>query len=126
MDEPIIDQNIKHEQKRTILLKFINGILLNIQGDKYKEITDLKDFKAINRTLIISKENDECFEKMKDELFKVFDRKAMGYYRRAKLQHYILTFLRYACADIGLKFSVKKKTVTVKCYTESHYFYTII
>lgn len=121
--EPIIVN--KNTEQYKVLLKFLNKILLSI--DK-PEITDLLEFKNIDRKLIISKKN--IYDEMEEELYTHFDRKACNWYARTQVKHFILTFLRNTISIIGYEFTFIKKDVRDNIgninYRKTHIFYSII
>lgn len=107
-DNKIVDKN---SSKYKTLLKFLNKILINLNK---KTINDLYDFKGIDRNDLIKDINIETFNKMEKEIFSAFDKQTCGWYRRKKTNNYILTFLRYACNDLNLKFTYNRKDIFEK------------
>ena len=51
---------------------------------------------------------------MANEIFQHFDKKKMVWYKRNTFQHYILTFLRHMCTDLGYSFSNVKKDINTQ------------
>lgn len=105
-----------------ILLKFINCILTNLNKSSIIKLTEFID---IDRQDIIKPINNDSFEKMEDEIFKYFDKMKAGWYRRKTTKGYVLSFLRYACRDIGYDFSYIQKNRQKKGDIKSHLFYSI-
>ena len=119
-----VDMN---SDKYKITLKFVNKLLENIG---YKKINDLTEFKNINRDDIIKNKNKKSLDAMEKEFLKYFDKSDIGWYRKASVDYYILTFLRSVCRCIGLKFNFDKKDISEeidgKKYRRTHIYYTII
>lgn len=110
------------DPKCIVLLKLINCILNNLNKPMIKKLTE---FINVDRDDIIKKVNFTSFERMENEIFQYFDKKKSGWYRRNKVEYYILTFLRYACDDIGYNFIYVHKTRQKDSINKTHYFYTI-
>lgn len=108
--------------KYKMALKFVNRILKNLGKE---EIDKLTDFKNIDRLDIIKEENAKLVEEMTDDIFTCFDKVTCRYYRRGKIQHYILTLLRFMCKGIGYDFTFKKKEIQTNGVRNSHYFYSV-
>lgn len=108
--KPNKDNVDKNSDNYKIALQFINKILENIGKTK---ITDLTEFKDINRDDIITETNKNTFIGMQKELFKYFNKKKCGWYQRKQVQHYILTFLRKMCKELHLSFKYITKDITV-------------
>ena len=115
----------KTTDKYNLLLKFTNAILNNIDGKS--QITDLTEFVNISREDVIKDANEKMLDKMEEELFKIFDKYKIGYYRRT--ENSVLSYLRGMCRDIGLSLIITKKEVCEKIngrvYRRTGYFYTI-
>jgi len=103
----IIETDVNSPKYKT-LLKLLNSILTNIGKPN---IASIRDFQNIDRNDIIKKDNLEIFADTEDEIFKVFSKTVCGWYRRNLTKYYILTFIRYACKDINLKFAYKRKDI---------------
>lgn len=112
--------------KYKVALKFINMILANLGKPA---ITTLTEFTNIDREDIIKEVNKQSFDAMQGELFSYFDKVAMGWYRRNKVNNYILTFLRNMCDDLGLEFAYEQKDITrlidEKSFRSTFMFYLI-
>lgn len=125
MDLSCDNTNLNNE-KYKVALKIINKILANLGKD---EIDDLKKFIDIDRDLIIKDINTKSFWNMEDEIFEQFDKAKCGWYRRKITRNYILTFLRYMCSDLSLKFTYEQveKTTTINGtnYRKSYMMYSI-
>lgn len=104
-------------------LKFINKMLENLNKPA---ITDLTQFKNIDRIDVINKKNEDLFDEMKDELFKVFDKKKCGWYARKAVRNYLLTFLRHMVNELGLEITYRHTNTAKNNFTKSHLMYTII
>ena len=115
----------KNTDKYKLLLEFINKLLNNIDKDP---ITDLTDFKDIDRLDIIQKKNKIILDKMTLRLFKVFDKSKTGYCRNTDA--IVLNCLRGLCKQTGLILKNKKKDVfdviNGKSYRSTHYTYSIL
>lgn len=120
--EKTINKINDSDTKYQVLLKFVNCILNNLNRPTIIKLTEFAD---IDRQDIIRNENNECLNKMEREIFKYFDKKKSGWYRRNIVEHYILTFLRYACDDIGYDFTYIHKTRQKDSINKTHLFYTI-
>ncbi|ARF09926.1 hypothetical protein Indivirus_5_49 [Indivirus ILV1] len=86
----------KDDNKYKVALKLINKILVNIGKD---EINDLTDFKDIDREDIIKDVNKEALTGMEKELFPLFNKDKVGYYR--KTNAIVLNCLRGMMKEIG-------------------------
>src|SRR5438477_7069284 len=73
-----LDNEIEKE-KYNIALEFINKILNNINKPKIKELTE---FTNIDREDIIKEINIGTLKEMENEIFKFFNKKKCGYYRK--------------------------------------------
>jgi hypothetical protein len=118
---PIVKKTIPKDERYMVFLKFVNKILVNIGKE---EITDLYDFKNINRLLIIKKENLETLEQMKDELFKHFNKDKSGYYYNSESK--VLNIMRRICKQLSLTLQKKQMSKIVNRKVETHYLYTIV
>jgi len=116
-----VDKNInKTTDKYKVLLKFVNKILFNIGKEN---IVDLIEFKNIDRNDIAKNSNNKVLKRMSNSIFKHFNKKKCGYYR--KTDNKALNCLRGMCKEIGLELRVKKHTKTVNCKVVSEYLYNI-
>ncbi|AYV83773.1 MAG: hypothetical protein Hyperionvirus11_46 [Hyperionvirus sp.] len=112
------------------LLKLLNGILLNINKQTIKTI---EEFASIDREDIIQDKNYIYLLEIQKDLFKKgrFTKTSTAWSRhtKSKTTNYIMTFLRYACAQIGYEFNYVKKDkcdiVSGKSYRRTHYLYSI-
>ena len=111
----------KTTEKYKLLLKYVNGILKNMNKD---EIDDLIDFQNIDRTYIIKKENIDLLNKLAPDLFKCFNKDKCGYYRKTK--NIALNCLRGMCKEIGLTLKYKTRNVLKDHYMETFSQYHII
>jgi hypothetical protein len=71
------DDDLLIEEKNTLILKYVNGLLKNAGKN---EIDDLTEFKNIDRSDIVLEDNVKHLETMAKELFKLFDRNKCRYY----------------------------------------------
>ena len=114
----------KNSEKYKLALKLVNMILVNIGKT---EIDDLTKFVDIDRKDIIKDINKIEFEKMTNEIFKQYDKKQCGYYR--KTDTFILNCLRCMLKDIGFNFEKQQKDITSTIngdnYRKTHTFYSI-
>lgn len=118
--------NIKvFNKKKEVMLKLLNRI-----RESGNDITELTDFKNINRDDIIKDETIKKFDEMEKELFEYFDRTKCGWYRRKRIKVYILTFLRYCCKDLGYQFKSSQKEIIEKInnknFRHTDVYYSII
>lgn len=117
-----------NDPRYVLLLKIVNSILTNIGKSN---ITNLLQFRDIDRADIVKKENNDLVMSMEKELFQYFNKFSCGYYRKDKTDNFVLTFLRGACEDIGFKFEYNKKYIretisnTNVKISKTHYFYFI-
>lgn len=114
-----------NKKKLKIALKFVNKILTNLGKD---EITELTDFKGIDRLDIIKPENKQVALDMEDEIFKVFSKSKCGYYTRNKVKNFILTLLRGMASELGYIFESSQADVSVvingENFRKTHMFYS--
>ena len=94
----------KDSDKYIVCLKFINKILVNLTKP---EIDDLVKFIDIDREDIIKDVNKKSLVDMEKELFKQFDKKKCGYYR--KTDALVLNCLRGMMKEIGYEMAKKQK-----------------
>lgn len=104
-----------------ILLELVNGILKNLNKEK---ITDLTDFKNINRLDIIRKDNTILLDEMSDRIFKHYTKAAVPYHRKSP--NITLNCLRGMCKVIGLKFQKTQKAKSIKSKIITQFFYSIV
>lgn len=129
-NNPIKLKEIKAIDKTTdkykILLKLLNAILINMNKPI---ITDIKDFKDIDRDDINKDINKHAFANMEDEIYKYYNKSASGWYQRKSIKYFVVSFLKYASGDIGANFNSKRKdinmTINNKRMRTTHMFYTI-
>lgn len=110
----------KTTAKYKILLRYVNGILKNINVNT---INDLTEFKNIDRLDIIKKENIDLLDSLAPSLFKQFNKDKCGYYRKTK--NIALNCLRGMCKEIGLQLVKKQFTKSVKSKNITHLSYSI-
>jgi len=122
ISEKIVD---KSSLKYKVLLKYVNAILLNVTGKS--QITDLTNFKDIDREDIIKEINKKVLIDMEQDLFKHYDKIRCGFYRKTKGMP--LNCLRCMCKELGLLLTFTKKDVCEKVndkhYRRTKYFYRI-
>lgn len=115
----------KDSDKYKIALKLINHILTNIGKD---EVDDLTKFKDIDREDIIKEVNKESLVAMEGELFPLFNKNKVGYYRVGG-NSYVLNCLRGLVKDIGYEMNYKQKDkseiMNGKSFRRKHFFYYI-
>jgi len=100
------DNTDKTTDKYKVLLKFVNKILANIGKI---QITDLREFKEIRREDLIKDVCVKIYNDMEYELFECFDKKKCSWYTRKSVRYYVITFLRSAAKDVGLKLKLHEK-----------------
>lgn len=114
----------KDSDKYKIVLKLINKILKNMGKD---EIDDITKFTDIDREDIIKEANIKALNDMDGELFKHFNKKNCGYYR--KTDALVLNCLRGMMKEAGFKLAKKQKGVCKeidgKKYERTHMIYSI-
>ena len=108
-------------EKYKLLLKYVNGILKNINKNN---IDDLYDFKDIDRLDIIKKENIKLLDTMAPILFKHFNKDKCGYYRKTK--NIALNCLRGMCKELGVELKKRQFTKSIKSRNITHLAYSII
>ena len=113
----------KTSAKYQLVLKFVNTILTNMGKPN---ITDLTQFKDIDRDDILNEKNKEYYEEHEKEYLDNFGKEATGYYRRKTTKNYILTFFRGIVDDVGLELIVSHKNIIVKTKIRTHMIYSII
>ena len=96
----------KDSEKYKVALKLVNKILVNLGKD---EITDLTDFKDIDREDIIKDVNKKALDGLAKELFKHYDKKKSGYYR--KTDALVLNCLRCLMKEAGFEFTYQQKDI---------------
>lgn len=123
IDNVKINNNVidKTTDKYKVLLKFTNRILENIGKS---QITDMTEFKNIDRIDIVKDANKQILLSMENELFKMFDKKKCGYY--TKSNNIVLNVFKRMCKDIGLSWHIHKTSLSKNNYVKYHSFYTII
>ena len=94
----------KDSDKYKVALKLVNKILINLGKD---EIDDLTNFKDIDREDIIKDVNKQALDGLAKEIFKHYDKKKCGYYR--KTDALVLNVLRGMMKDTGFKLSKKQE-----------------
>ena len=112
-------------EKYKVTLKLINKILQNIGKE---QVDKLEDFKEIDREDIIKENNKTSLTDMESELFPLFNKKKVGYYR--KTDALVLNCLRGMMKELNYDFTKTKKdiseTINGKSYKRTHYLYSII
>ncbi len=113
-------------QKYKMVLKLVNSMLTNIGRP---EITDLTEFKDIDRDDILCDLNKTTVLEMENELFPLFDKKKVGYYRQ-NCKGFVVNCIRGLLKDIGYKLSYVHRdmtsTVNGKNYRRTHTIYSIL
>jgi hypothetical protein len=111
-------------EKYKVALKLINLILVNLGKDL---IDDLTKFVNIDREDIIKDINKQSLIGMEKELFPLFNKKSVGYYR--KTDALVLNCLRGMMKEIGfeLYYEEKEKSeyVNERSLRRKHLFYFI-
>jgi ABC-type proline/glycine betaine transport system ATPase subunit len=91
-------------KKEEIILKILNHVLKTC---KKAEITNIYDFKDINREDII-KCNHDIFATMEKEIVANFDKAKIGWYRYKTTNNYVLTWIKGACPQANAKFTYRR------------------
>lgn len=94
------------DNKYQTLLNLINMILKNIDHPTIEKLTDFID---IDRDCIIKDENKKLIFDNEKDFFPPFDKTKFAWSRRNCTRHYILTFIKYACNELGLNFKSQKQ-----------------
>lgn len=111
------------KEQYDIIMILLNKILKNCGKP---EIAHALDFREINKIDLLNEKNINLIDEMKDDIFKHYDKNDSGYYRRANIKNYLLTFLRYACKELKMKFTSKKYSKNAKSKHRHGTFYGII
>ena len=113
-----------NSDKYKIVLKLINQILVNIGKN---EIDDLVKFVDIDREDIIKDINKESLIGMENELFPLFNKNKVGYYRKTDAM--VLNCLRGMMKEIGFALIKIQKgkmiTINGKSYEKTCMIYHI-
>jgi len=113
----------KTTDKYVVLLKLVNKILENLGKP---QITDVLDFRKIDRLDIIKEVNIQALVSMETEIFKHYDKQKCGYYKaKKKRESYVLNCLRGMCRQIGLVFEYKRRNVIKKAKSITRLLYSI-
>ena len=114
----------KDSDKYKVALKLINKILKNMGKE---EVDDITKFNDIDREDIIKEVNKKALDAMNNELFKYFNKKDCGYYR--KTDAIVLNCLRGMMKEAGYELVKKQKGVCKeidgKKYERTHMIYSI-
>jgi hypothetical protein len=116
------EQIDKTSEKYKVALKFVNKILVNIGKT---EITDLIEFKNINKNDIVKEDNMKYVTEMSDEIFKYYDKVRCGYYYKNRSKRYILRIIEAMCEDIGHQMVYTRTSKQVKTVQKTLYLYCI-
>jgi hypothetical protein len=108
--------------KYILLLKLANLILSNL---KKPVITDIREFKNIDRIDIINPIHLEGFNKLIKEIIEHFDKKNLKPYLYASC-NVVYLYLKHMCKEIGLKIVTKSFNKQIKTVIKTHYIYSII
>lgn len=113
-----------YDIKRELMLKLLNKILVNIGKEKIDDITEFID---IERDDIIKNKNIKSLNGMQDELFKVFNKKKSGFYRKS--DNIVLNCLRGLSKELDYDFirkcKEKSKYINGKSYRRKYVYYSI-
>jgi len=132
----VVEVNVvdKNSVKYQTALKFINKLLVNMGKD---QIDDLKEFKNIDRTDIITDINKQVVLDMLDDIFDKnihdkdkynkdkFDKDKCGYYRRNR-KYYITGLIRKMCDELGLKVKYTEKKIQKNTVSRTQITYSIV
>jgi hypothetical protein len=113
----------KNSEKYKIVLKYVNKLLENIEGKQ--QITDLTQFKKIDRLDIIKECNKVILDEMKSEILTHFSKRNSGFDRIESI-NVNLNVLRCICKELGYKLAKTHKNIIVKTIIKTHYYYTIV
>jgi hypothetical protein len=116
------------QNKYNLVLELVNKILVNI-GES--PINELDQFKNIQREKLLNESNLTIIEEMENDLFKYFDKKKSGYYRKTETKvNHVINFLRGLCKQINYKIYSIEKSISIekdgKKYYCSSMFFSII
>ena len=114
----------KDSEKYKVLLKLVNKILNNIGKES---VDDLIKFIDIDREDIIKDANTKSLNEMENEIFKHYNKKKSGYYR--KTDAIVLNCLRGLVKEAGYNLIKKQKGINTqingKSYERTHMIYSI-
>lgn len=117
-----LNKNDNNDAKYKVLLNLINKILVTMGRE---QIDDLKNFKSIKRSDIIELQDANNLLGMNKELFKYFNEDESLWHMRYDKKDYIVSFLKYACQDIGFKLASIQKTISLKSKITKVTYYAI-
>ena len=103
-----------------MLLKFSNKILENI-GKLL--ITDMTEFKNIDRADIVKDINKQTLTIMEKEICEIFDKTKCRLY--AKTNGIVMNCFRAMVKDVGLTLTISKKCISKNTVMKTHYYYTV-
>jgi hypothetical protein len=115
----------KNSEKYMVALKFVNGILENINKSK---INDLTEFNNVDRNDIIIEKNIELLTKMEPEIWKHYSKVKCGAYHKS--DNRVLNILRGMIRENNLKINITRKDISektgvLKGFRRAHFFYCI-
>lgn len=91
--------------KYDVILKIVNKML---EADGKPVLKLLTEFQNIKRENILNINTEKIIDEHEDEIFKVgFTRAQLRWGLKPKIKNYMLTFLKYACENVGLDFRSK-------------------
>lgn len=112
-----------HNKKYNLILCFVNTILKNIGKG---EINDLAEFKDISRDDFMVNENKNIFKDYQTEIFELFNKKKIGYYRKNETKCYTLTLLRCILKEINYKITYVEKKHRLNNQIKCMLYYSIV
>lgn len=98
------------EEKKIVMLEFLNRLLLNSDMEPINEITEFND---VLRQDLIKDSSVKIMENSLPVIFGPFHKDKCNYYRKCITQNYIIVLLRYMCLDIGYKLCSKQHNAKI-------------
>lgn len=96
------------KEKKVIIVKILNKILINNNLDTIKKI---KEFTAVKKEHILLKKNDNIINEMEEEIFSIFKKATLSYHMKNRFKSYLFVLLKNACNDIGYDIISFKKNI---------------
>jgi hypothetical protein len=116
----------ENQIKYNLILELVNKFLINMNKS---EITDLIEFKDIDREIINNDKNKNIICEMESNIYKYFNKKDCGFYRKSA-DGFVINCIRGMTKEIGYTVSTKRKTkskiIDNKSYQSLFPFYSII
>jgi len=125
-EKEIASKSVIHKNTDTfqyrLLVKLLNGILVNM---KMKKIKFANEFKNINRLNIIDPGVKPIFDAMRDDIFKNFNKLKCGFYY-LESPSAVLNCIRGMCKTLNIILEWKKYEKRANSVTHTDIIYSII